>query len=67
MSGKEPIMPSLIPASTNRRRKRRGSAVIELTLLSPWVFFLFIGIIDLSKGPMVFEAPPNALGTFDDM
>ena len=27
----------------------------------------FIGIIDLSKGPMVFEAPPNALGTFDDM
>jgi hypothetical protein len=27
----------------------------------------FVGIIDLSKGPMVFEAPPNALGTFDDM
>ena len=27
----------------------------------------FVGIIDLTKGPMVFEAPPRALGTFDDM
>ena len=26
----------------------------------------FVGGIDLSKGPMVFEAPPGALGTFDD-
>jgi hypothetical protein len=26
----------------------------------------FLGFIDLSKGPMVFEAPPKALGTFDD-
>jgi hypothetical protein len=27
----------------------------------------FVGMLDLSNGPMVFEAPPNALGTFDDM
>jgi len=27
----------------------------------------FVGMIDLSKGPMVFEAPPKALGTFDDL
>lgn len=26
----------------------------------------FVGGINLSKGPMVFEAPPGALGTFDD-
>jgi hypothetical protein len=26
----------------------------------------FLGMIDLSKGPMVFEAPPNVLGTLDD-
>jgi hypothetical protein len=26
----------------------------------------FVGGIGLSKGPMVFEAPPGALGTFDD-
>ncbi len=27
----------------------------------------FIGFIDLSKGPMVLEVPPNVLGTLDDM
>jgi len=27
----------------------------------------FVGIIDLSKGPMVLETPPRALGTIDDM
>ena len=32
---------------TKPRRKRRGSSVLELTLLSPWVFFLFIGVVDV--------------------
>lgn len=27
----------------------------------------FLGFIDLTKGPMVFEPPPQALGTLDDM
>lgn len=27
----------------------------------------FIGTLDLTKGPMVLETPPNALGTLDDM
>ena len=27
----------------------------------------FVGFIDLTKGPMVFETPPKALGTLDDM
>jgi len=27
----------------------------------------FLGFIDLSKGPMVLETPPKALGTVDDM
>lgn len=27
----------------------------------------FVGILDLTKGPMVLETPPNALGTLDDM
>jgi hypothetical protein len=26
----------------------------------------FVGFIDLTKGPMVFETPPKALGTLDD-
>src|SRR5450759_3460127 len=29
-----------------RRRRTRGGAVLELALLSPWVFFLFIGVLD---------------------
>jgi hypothetical protein len=27
----------------------------------------YLGFLDLSKGPMVFESPPDALGTIDDM
>jgi hypothetical protein len=27
----------------------------------------FVGFIDVSKGPVVFEVPPMALGTLDDM
>ena len=27
----------------------------------------FVGFIDLTKGPMVFETPPKALGVLDDM
>jgi hypothetical protein len=27
----------------------------------------FVGFIDVSKGPMVFEVPPKTLGTLDDM
>jgi hypothetical protein len=27
----------------------------------------FVGYIDVSKGPMVFEVPPKVLGTLDDM
>ena len=28
-------------------RSRRGSTLVEATLLSPWIFFLFIGMVDL--------------------
>jgi len=27
-------------------RKKRGAAMMELALLSPWIFFLFIGLFD---------------------
>src|SRR5258708_34352980 len=29
------------------RRRDRGSAVIEVSLMAPWIFFLFLGVIDL--------------------
>ncbi len=28
------------------RRDQRGSAVVEAALMAPWVFFLFVGILD---------------------
>jgi|SRR5579863_10248842 len=30
----------------NRNRRERGQAMVEVTLLAPWIFFLFIGITD---------------------
>jgi hypothetical protein len=41
------------------------SKSLFLTANADTVYFL--GFIDVSKGPMVFEAPPKALGALDDM
>lgn len=41
------------------------SASLFLTANADTVYYL--GFVDLSKGPMVVETPPDALGTFDDM
>jgi Flp pilus assembly protein TadG len=30
----------------NRSRRTRGGAMLELALLSPWFFFLFVGLLD---------------------
>lgn len=30
----------------SRRRGTRGQAMVEVALLSPWIFFLFIGVMD---------------------
>lgn len=27
-------------------RSRRGSAIVEMSLLAPWIFFLFVGALD---------------------
>jgi len=35
------------PAGGQRRRRARGSSVVEVSLMAPWIFFLFIGIFDL--------------------
>src|SRR5690242_21748569 len=38
----------LLPRSSRvTRRKQRGSAVIEISLLAPWILFLFIGVFDM--------------------
>lgn len=45
--------------------KLMDSKSLFLTANADTVYF--VGIIDLSKGPMVLETPPKALGTLDDM
>jgi len=45
--------------------KLMDAASIFLTANADTVYFL--GFMDLSDGPMVFESPPGALGTIDDM
>jgi hypothetical protein len=34
------------PKSLHKKRER-GNAVIEVTFLAPWLFFLFVGVLDL--------------------
>ena len=34
-------------AETRRRSRMRGHAALELALLSPWIFFLFAGTLDM--------------------
>lgn len=33
--------------AARRKRRQRGNAAIEIALLSPWIFFLFIGVCDV--------------------
>jgi Flp pilus assembly protein TadG len=41
-------------------RRRRGSAVIELSLLVPWFLFLFIGMVDVGFYTYALIAVENA-------
>ena len=34
-------------ATSPRARRKRGAALIELTLLAPWFLFLFMGVVDM--------------------
>ena len=36
-----------IPKWRSRKDGERGSAVIEVTLLAPWMFFLLVGVLDV--------------------
>jgi Flp pilus assembly protein TadG len=47
LSKRDPTPVEALQSTRNRRRGRtRGGATLELALLSPWVFFLFIGALD---------------------
>jgi Flp pilus assembly protein TadG len=38
--------PASMATSTPRRKRARGGAMLEMVLISPWIFFLFIGALD---------------------
>jgi Flp pilus assembly protein TadG len=53
------------PASSHarggsRRRGQRGHAVIEVVLLSPWIFFLFVGTLNMGFYTHALIATQNA-------
>lgn len=42
------------------RRRRGGHAVIEVSLLAPWIFFLFAGVLDLGFYAYALISAENA-------
>ncbi len=45
---------------TRRKARRRGHAVLELALLSPWIFFLFAGTLDMGFYAYALVSTQNA-------
>jgi Flp pilus assembly protein TadG len=43
-----------------RKRTERGNALIEVTLLAPWLLFLFIGVLDMGFYTYTMIAVENA-------
>ena len=48
------------PRPTRRKRGRAGHAVIEVALLAPWIFFLFVGVLDFGFFAYAAIATENA-------
>ena len=37
----------MMTTSIKRKRREGGNSIVEVALLAPWIFFLFVGIFDL--------------------
>lgn len=48
------------PSGRLRSLRNRGHAVIEVALLSPWIFFLFVGTLDMGFYTHALIATQNA-------
>lgn len=42
------------------RRSRRGHAAVEIALIAPWIFFLFVGVLDFGFYAYALIAVENA-------
>lgn len=51
------------PVPVRNRRGRKGAAVIEATLLCPWVFFIFVGTFDVGTYLNALISTENAART----
>jgi len=45
---------------SRRTRRKRGHAVVEMALLSPWILFLFAGALDIGFYSQALTATQNA-------
>ncbi len=43
-----------------RTKRRRGNSLVEVTLLAPWIFFLFVGVLDFGFYAYTFISTENA-------
>ncbi len=43
-----------------RQRGRKGNSLVEVTLLAPWLFFLFVGVLDFGFYAYSFISTENA-------
>jgi Flp pilus assembly protein TadG len=37
----------MMTTSIKRKRREGGTSIVEIALLAPWIFFLFVGVFDL--------------------
>jgi Flp pilus assembly protein TadG len=51
---------AILSRQVRRKRRERGSALIELTLLAPWLLFLFVGVVDMGFFTYSLIAVENA-------
>jgi Flp pilus assembly protein TadG len=52
---------AISPAGDRRQGKRRGSALIEITLIAPWFLFLSVGTLDVGIYSYSLIALENAV------
>jgi Flp pilus assembly protein TadG len=45
---------------SRQSRRKRGSSLVELTLISPWLLFLFVGVVDVGFFTYSLIAVENA-------
>lgn len=53
-----------VPSGAGRRRRaRRGSSILEASLLCPWIFFIFAGVFDVGTYLNALISTENAART----